>query len=211
MARVVGTALLLLIAAACSDRPPTPAEQLARFPGAGEVNSQETLEIQIGRPLPAFLTPAPTWIGHGLDVPVGPTCEDGSRATARVGVWTFRYVTFEPREQEQGLMATGAYEQGQKTGPWRLWYPDGGRLAEGAFLEGRLHGDWTVWTASGEVDDARSGRYERGERVGPGVGFAASGSVLTLLAAAAGVALGGAVAVGLIVRRRRRRRAQPTA
>ena len=55
--------------------------------------------------------------------------------------------------------------EGHRHGHTVRWYPDGSLKAEGSFVQGRMDGEWTWMTPEGELDEARSGTYEDGQRV----------------------------------------------
>ena len=57
------------------------------------------------------------------------------------------------------------FSRGHRHGHTVRWYPDGSLKAEGSFFEGRMEGEWTWMTPEGQLDEARSGTYEDGQRI----------------------------------------------
>ena len=58
-------------------------------------------------------------------------------------------------------------EDGVRSGPAAEWHASGAKECEGRYADGRREGPWTFWHADGSLDQARSGLYRHGERVGP--------------------------------------------
>lgn len=58
------------------------------------------------------------------------------------------------------------YVDGRREGAASEWYASGQLREQGLYREDRRDGRWTFWLADGTVDAARSGLYDRGERVG---------------------------------------------
>jgi len=55
-------------------------------------------------------------------------------------------------------------------------YPNGNVRFEGATLDGEMHGDWKFFRADGSL--MRSGRFERGNQVGPWRTFDRAGKLV---------------------------------
>lgn len=58
------------------------------------------------------------------------------------------------------------FEDGRREGSARRWFADGTLQAEGAYADGEADGPWIWYRADGSVDEARSGLYRAGVRVG---------------------------------------------
>jgi len=65
------------------------------------------------------------------------------------------------------IMSEGYYEKQKRVGQWREWYWTGAPKSEGHFIDGDREGHWDFWRLDGEVDEARTGFYKRGEKVPP--------------------------------------------
>ena len=94
------------------------------------------------------------------------------------GTWTFWHASGRVERR-------GRYEGGAPVGTWTSWHPDGslaslGRLEpderehgglrslhDDGLRHGLRQGPWRFWHRDGRLDEARSGRYVDGERVGP--------------------------------------------
>ncbi len=63
------------------------------------------------------------------------------------------------------VIATENYVDGVLEGLSESWYPDGKRRSSVPMQAGKVHGRAQYWLPSGELDSARSGTYEDGERV----------------------------------------------
>ena len=55
-------------------------------------------------------------------------------------------------------------EDGVSHGPFRAWYPSGGKKSEGAFVRGEAHGEWVTWYEGGKLRSR--GSYEHGAITG---------------------------------------------
>jgi antitoxin component YwqK of YwqJK toxin-antitoxin module len=65
-----------------------------------------------------------------------------------------------PREE-------ATYSEGLRDGHCQRWHADGTPRAEGLYSAGKMIAEWRFYDPSGALDLARSGQYERGERVSP--------------------------------------------
>ncbi len=61
----------------------------------------------------------------------------------------------------------GQYLDGQMTGTWSQFDPQGVLVAQGPYAKGPRHGIWTTWFASGRIES--QGEYLRGKAHGPWV------------------------------------------
>ena len=59
------------------------------------------------------------------------------------------------------------YSDGLRDGHCQRWHTDGTPRAEGRYEAGRMIDEWRFYDDLGSLDAARSGLYERGERVSP--------------------------------------------
>lgn len=123
---------------------------------------------------------------RGLSVAFGPEREDGSRLAHHQGFWTSFYVPAQNIEHTEGEgeaasrvihadlefyedwppESAGCYVDGERTGAWTFWHPDGSVRAQGRFEGDRKTGSWLAWKADGSVDASFAGEYVDDERVG---------------------------------------------
>ena len=62
----------------------------------------------------------------------------------------------------RGVSETGRIPHGRH----RAWYEDGTLAEEGRYKDGAQVGEWSYWNPLGQLDEARSGRFEAGVRTG---------------------------------------------
>ena len=79
-------------------------------------------------------------------------------AGGRQGKWLFWHDNGE-------LAVDGDYLDGEGTGRWVSYHENGVKNAEGDYADGKISGFWTIWREDGSVDPARTGWYEKGEKV----------------------------------------------
>ena len=68
--------------------------------------------------------------------------------------------------EEWALESIGEYDNGVPTGQWIHWHRNGKRRASGSFDAGEMQGPWTFFDDAGNRDEALSGTYEVGKRIG---------------------------------------------
>ena len=90
---------------------------------------------------------------------------DGSRDTTFMtkgsldGIWKQFFP--DGRIKSSITLAAGISE-----GPSAVWHPNGQMALQGTFRAGKRHGPWLFWNADGELNEALSGYYQHGEKVG---------------------------------------------
>jgi len=92
--------------------------------------------------------------------------EDGISLIATGGWENGKRQGYWQRFDDQGrTVATENYSDGVLDGLSESWYPDGKKRSSVPMVEGQIHGHAQYWLPTGEIDTAKTGTYEKGERV----------------------------------------------
>src|SRR5262245_28532295 len=67
------------------------------------------------------------------------------------------WVLYHPNGQRA---AAGSYADGMRSGPWATFFPDGKPESQGSYVRGAMDGRWTFWRADGTKDLGASGLYK---------------------------------------------------
>lgn len=85
----------------------------------------------------------------------------------RVGLWTQWYVNGQIANRGERVWVE-EQNASPRHGPWVAWHPSGEKMWEGTFDRGARVGEWSFWKlrdGAAVLDEAKTGRYEAGERV----------------------------------------------
>ena len=55
----------------------------------------------------------------------------------------------------------------ERQGAWRFWHENGVLRAEGNYVDGQRVGSWTFHKADGSLEEALTGTYQEGKKIGP--------------------------------------------